>query len=79
MEIYDVDFVQTANMAEGTGSLIIEMALDNGEDVTRTHRNVPESVYEAWEAQDFSATMYVAAIAGTYPFSEESDDEDDED
>lgn len=78
MEIYDVDFIQTPNMDDGTGSLFVEATLETGEDVTRIHRGVPESLYEVWENDGFSVAMYLRDIQNAFPFTEESDDDDDE-
>ncbi|ABM28139.1 hypothetical protein [Nitratidesulfovibrio vulgaris] len=78
MEIYDVDFIQTPNMDDDKGSLFVDATLDTGDDVTRIHRGVPESLYEAWEKDGFSVAMYLRDIQNAFPFTEESDDEDDE-
>lgn len=78
MEIYDVDFVQTPNMDGNKGSLFVDATLDTGDDAMRIHRSVPESLYEAWEKDGFSVAMYLRDIQNAFPFTEESDDEDDE-
>ena len=77
LEIHDVDFIQTDGMAEGTGTLVIEMTLDDEREVTRIHRNVPEHLYEAWAQHDFDPEMYVAEIEDAFPFDEEEDEEAD--
>ncbi len=77
LEIHDVDFIQTDGMTEGTGTLVIEMTLDDEREVTRIHRNVPEHLYEAWEQHDFDPEMYVAEIEDAFPFDEEEDEEAD--
>ena len=79
IEIFDVDFIQTGTMAEGTGSLIIEMGFADGSEMVRTHRNVPESLYEAWEKDGFTPEMYAAKIEKAYPFTIDFDDDDEDD
>lgn len=76
LEIHDVDFIQTDGMTEGTGTMVVEMTIDDERDVTRVHRNFPEHLYEAWEQHDFDPEMYVAEIEAAFPFDEEDDDED---
>lgn len=80
IEIFDVDFIQTGDMDSDTGTLIIEMVDANGRDVERTHRDVPEEVYEAWEQHGFAPAMYAMEIEDSYAYSSVYDDgeEDDE-
>ncbi len=76
IEIFDVDFIQTGDMDTDTGTLIIEMVDADGRDVERTHRDVPEELYEAWEHHGFAPAMYAMEIEEVYPFSALYDDED---
>lgn len=75
-EIHDVDFIQTGSLQDDTGTLIVEMTMADDTDVTRTHRDVPEKVYERWEATDFDPEMYMADIVPAYPFEEEHDEDE---
>lgn len=76
IEIFDVDFIQTGDMDSDTGTLIIEMMDAEGRDVERTHRDVPEEVYEAWEHHGFAPAMYTMEIEDAYPFSAVYDEEE---
>ncbi len=79
IEIFDVDFIQTGDMDADTGTLIIEMMDAEGRDVERTHRDVPEELYESWEHHGFAPAMYALEIEEVYPFSAIYDDDEDED
>lgn len=75
MNIIDVNFVQTGMMDEGTGSLVIEFEREDGSVIIRTHRHVPEDIYDEWERKGCHPAMYIDDIEHAFPFTEETEDD----